>query len=166
MKDEEEENRVEKEVVETILSYAEDVNNRDPNDTAQDDCKVRDHQRLRARLKTIEKRKEQEFKTIQAKHHQDTVAQMGADTIMAKQEDVDAADDLERTLPDLLLLRSPLLQVRLFWDQLPITLTSDFIFEDIFVICCEGRTWGSRQNIYFFFDFAQQVLTIHELQEA
>ena len=34
---------------------------------------------------------------------QDTIAQIDADNIMAKQEDIAAANDLERTLPDLQL---------------------------------------------------------------
>ena len=38
--------------------------------------KVRDRQRLRARLKIIVERKEQEFKAIQAKHSQDKIKQM------------------------------------------------------------------------------------------
>ena len=59
---------------------------------------------------------------------QDTITQMDADNIMAKQEDVAAADDLERTLPDLLLppprssllLWSPLLlrSSLLLWSSL------------------------------------------------
>ena len=69
-------------------------------------------------------RKEQESKAIQAKHNQDNIkqmvqtdigkkclgqldqdniAQMDADNIMAKQENIATSDDLERTLPDLLL---------------------------------------------------------------